>query len=238
MRSLVVALVLAGSSTAFAQAPGDTDVAPAGPMPAQPVLVVAAPDVVPVMAHRLSVGLDVGGVGLTPKGATQATSFGLGELAIRYRLGRHLELSVSAGGGQQQLPDGTQGDLQVSEGVLGARWYFRPEHRWNWFVSGGFGGLAVADKAATDQDRSDATRPLGELGIGVARRWNHLAIDAEFRAIGVGATKASTDDMVAPASKSTGTGTGTTMPTSSGDLSNSDPSASGAQLTIGAAYYF
>lgn len=196
-----------------------------------------ATDHVPVMADRFSVGLSFGGVGLTPKDATTATQFGIGELALRYRLGRHLELELSGGGGQQSRSDGTQGSLVVTEGVLAARWHFRPERHWNWYVTAGLGALTVADQNASDQERNDATRPMGEFGVGVERRWRHLAIEAELRGIGVGATKGSQDAMAAPAAKSGGGGT-TTMAPPSGDLSNSDPSASGGEFTVGASYYF
>jgi hypothetical protein len=240
MRSLVVLLlVAAASSPALAQAPGD--VQPGAPAPVTPVAPVVAcacgaPDFVPVMADRWSVGFAVGGLGLTPKGSSTATQFGIGELAFRYRLGLHLELQAAVGGGSEsQQQDGTSGDLAVSEAVLSARWHFRAQRRWNWYVDAGLGALTVADKDATSAQRSDASRGLFELGIGVERRFRHFALAAELHAIGVGAAKQSSATTAMPA---TSTSTSTMAAPPSSAISNADPSASGAELTFGASYYF
>jgi opacity protein-like surface antigen len=195
----------------------------------------AAPDFVPVMDNRWSVGLAVGGMGLTPKGSSTSTPFGVGVLSLRYRLGLHLELAASVGGGNESSQDGTTGNLAVSEAVLSARWHFRPQRRWSWYVDAGIGGLTVADQDATSQQRSDASRGLGEVGIGLERRFRHLALAAELQFIGVGAVKQQASTQAAmPAS----TAIATMPPPPSSAISNADPSASGAQLTFGASYYF
>jgi hypothetical protein len=234
MRSLVVLAVLLGSSTAFAQAPGE---APAIPVVDTPT--ACATQLIPVMADRWSVGLSFGGLGVTPKGATDPTRFGVGELSVRYRLGLHLELAASVMGGGETNADGTPGNLTVGGGVLAARWHFRPEHAWSWYVSAGVGGVSIADKNATQQERDDASRPLGEIGIGVERRWRHLGISAELTAIGLGPTKASSNPTAMPQSASSSSGGSGTMmaPPPSNAIDTAD-GASGAEFTIGASYYF
>jgi hypothetical protein len=217
------------TATAYAQAPGE--VAPAAPAaPAEPA--PCAPHE-SVMANRWAVGLSIGSLGLAPKDAPDAqTQFAVGQLALRFRATLHLELEAAFGGGREQLHDGSDGSHQVATGVLALRYRFAPEARWNWWLMGGIGSLAVTGTTPTDQQRRDAQRPLGELGIGVERRFRRFALDAELRAIGVGPLK-QPPAMTVPVS-----GTGTSMATSTPPASTSADRLSGGQLTIGASYYF
>jgi hypothetical protein len=220
MRSLLVMLFLLASATAFAQAPGEALI----PVHDTPTVCATAPELVPVLDNRWSIGLALGGVALTPKGGSTPSRFGLGELAFRYRLGRHLELEAAAGAGGQAQADGTPGGPELREGVLAARWHFRPEHPWSWYVGGGIGVMSIADAGVTQQQRSDAMRPLGELGVGVERRWRHLGLAAEVTAVGIGAVR---DTQAMPA---------TTARMTTG-IVDSD-TAGGVQVTAGASYYF
>ena len=67
---------ISAASVAFAQAPGEADLAPPGMAPA----VFVAPPPPPI--RRLSVGLGIGGIDLAPHSAPDATtSFSLGQIA-------------------------------------------------------------------------------------------------------------------------------------------------------------
>jgi hypothetical protein len=180
-----------------------------------------------VMANRWSIGFSVGGMSLAPKGSPdESTGFAFGELALRYRLTRHLELELSAGGGRERTADDMDGDLSIAEAALSARWRFFPEKAWNLFAMGGIGGASLVRHDATDQERSDATQPFGMLGVGVERRFSHLALQAELRAVVLGKNHADDDD---PAFENAAMSSSST----------SDPiERGGASLSVGLSYYF
>ncbi|HEV7559549.1 MAG TPA: hypothetical protein VGO00_28935, partial [Kofleriaceae bacterium] len=129
LRLIIASLFVAG--TAYAQAPGEV------PAPVAPVVVVAPPVEVPVMANRWSVGLSVGGMGLAADATPDAkTNFSIGELAVRFRATPHLEIELAVGGGRQN-DNGMDGDLQVSTAAVALRYRFMPHSRWNWYLMGG-----------------------------------------------------------------------------------------------------
>jgi hypothetical protein len=201
-RTLVFSLApLLAAPLAHAQAPGDVPpqvvvapvVAPvfvAPPAAPAPAAVPATPAVIcreSVLAHRWSVGLSLGSMSLAPDSDPEReTQFAVGELALRFRATRRFELELSVGGGREQTADAQQGDNEVTAAALAARYRFRPEAAWNWFVMAGVGGAAITRHDASDQEREDAMQPLGMLGVGIERRFRRLALQAEARAIGIG----------------------------------------------------
>jgi hypothetical protein len=227
---------------AHAQAPGEV-----APVVVQPVVVapvVVAPVVAPadvactrredgresVMANRWSVGFSVGGMSLAPKDSPDDhTGFTIAELALRYRLTRHFELEASAGGGRERTADDMDGDLAVTAFGLSARYRFMPEAAWNLFAMGGIGGASVTRHDATDQERDDALQPFGMLGVGIERRFHHVALQAELRAIGMG--KSHDDQRDPPVAEARAMPVTTT--TSSPDIERS-----GASFSVGLSYYF
>jgi len=219
---IAATLVLSSAATAHAQAPGET-------LPPPP----AGPAHESVMANRWAVGLSIGGLGVAPQSASDAKSnFDVGELSLRFRATLHLEIEAAFGGGRERLSDGTQGDNQASFGTLGLRYRFMPEDPWNVWVMGALGGMTVASQSATDSQKSGAGRSLGELGVGLERRFEHFALQAELRLVTTGAQKDPTAAsggtvMVAP--------NGAPMPVTAATASDR---LSGGQLTIGASYYF
>jgi opacity protein-like surface antigen len=230
---------LFAASLAHAQAPGEW--APPPVAGGDGATACAAPcgcrHVESVMENRWAIGLSVGSMSLAPDGQPDSkTSFGVGELALRFRATPHLELELSAGGGREQLADNQQGSLEVNTVALAARYRFNPEGAWNWFVMGGIGGASVTLHDATQKERDDATHPLGMLGVGVERRFHHFALQAELRAIGIGDKKTSDPAMAAPppATDATAMTTTVTPPTTT---SPSDKQ-SGGVFTIGLSYYF
>ncbi len=247
LRALLI--IAASASTALAQAPGDME--PQDPQVMGPSMVTPAAEAPPpcawaaaphesVMAHRWAVGLSLGHLSLAPRDTPDGkTDFGVGELALRFRATRHLELELAIGGGRQQAQDGTQGDLDVKTGMLGVRWRFLPEHRWNIFASGGIGGIEIAQHGADAQTFKDAERPMMELGVGLERRWRHFALQAELRAISAGPQKDSTV-MAQPAGTAPAPTTTTTTqpPAPTPTMSATPDNMTGAVLTIGASYYF
>jgi len=243
------------AATAHAQAPGDQldpaeagapategpiEMTPAAPPPparvAPPIAPAPAPMCEcglvrvarePLMANRWSVGLSGGGMGLKADGSTHTTSFGVGELAVRFRATPHLELEVTAGGGREQLDNGMEGDLEVAMFAGSLRYHINPYDQWNWFVMGGVGAAAVTFHDVSDQERKDATHPMGMLGVGVERRFNHFALQAELRAIGI-ADKKTDREMSAVALPGGGEPT-----TNAANMKQS-----GGELTIGGSWYF
>ena len=240
------------AATAHAQAPGDqlepaaadepategpieiTPAAPPAPAMVAPTMGPAAAPCgmvrvarAPLMANRWSVGLSAGGMSLKPDGSNDTTSFGVGELAVRFRATPHLELEVSAGGGREQLDNGMEGKLEVATFAGALRYHINPYDSWNWFVMGGVGAAAVTFHDASDQQRKDATHPMGMLGIGVERRFNHFALQAELRGIGIADKK--TDHEMAAVS----------LPGGGEPTTNAaNMKQSGGELTIGGSWYF
>ena len=258
LRTLALSLApLLAGSLAHAQAPGDIApqvvvapvVAPVivAPSPAAAPAPTVAPVIAPaptttvlcggggeesVMANRWAVGFSLGSMSLAPDAQPDdKTAFALGELALRFRATRHFELELAVGGGRERTADNQDGELAVSTALLAARYRFRPEAAWNWFVTGGLGGAAVTRHDATDQERQDATQPVAMLGVGVERRFRHFAIQAEARAIGIG--DKARDDAPMPATDPA-TAEMTTAPPSP----VVDQKRAGGSLSIGLSYYF
>jgi opacity protein-like surface antigen len=229
---------LLASSLAYAQAPGEfVPPPPAGPAPENPC---AAPcggcsHAESVMENRWAVGLSLGQMSLAPDGQSDnQTVFGLGELSLRFRATPHFELELAVGGGREQLADNQEGDLEVNTAMIAARYRFRPEAAWNWYVMGGLGGASITRHDATKQERDDATQPLGMLGIGLERRFHHFALQAEARAIGIGDKNHNDDKMIEPTPVAEPGG----MATVETPTATPSQKQSGGSLTIGLSYYF
>lgn len=254
LRAAAAALfaIAATAATASAQAPGDVPLAPPGEVAPSgaPGMIVVAPARPSVMANRWAIGLSVGSLSLAPKATPDdKTDFGVGELSLRFRATLHLELELAVGGGRQNNPDGTQGNLEAHTGMLDLRYRFAAEDHWNWWIMGGIGGISVVPYGATGQQVNDANRSLGMLGIGVEHRWSQFAIHAELSAVGVGPSQnANVQPVVSQPPSTTGgapaPGTTTTQPMppppapAPGMTSTPDDRLSGGQFTIGASYYF
>jgi len=240
---LVALIPLLVAATAHAQAPGE--VAPEGPIapPGMAAPVAADPCAcsagIPVMANRWAVGLSVGSLSIAPKDQPDAkTEFGVGELSLRYRATLHLELELALGGGREKLQDGSQGALETNVAMLGLRYRFAAQRPWNWWLGGSFGSISVTRNGATDQEKQDAQRPLGALAIGIERRWQRFALQAELRGFGVGPSQnqAKATPVTVPAG--TTMPGGSTMPPPPPPPTAPSDQQSGGMLTIGASYYF
>lgn len=176
-----------------------------------------------VMANRWAVGLSAGSLTLAPEGSPDDhTSFATGELSVRFRATPHLEFEALAGGGRQRIND-MDGDLAIGMFAVSARYHFRPEAPWNWYVMGGVGAAAVTRHDATDEEIDNATQPLGMLGVGVERRFRHLALQAELRGVGLG--KREEDRMTAAR-------------VAEPIVTPANEARSGGSFTLGGAYYF
>ena len=196
MKLLAIAIPLLVAATAHAQAPGEmTPMTPgpgAGPSAVEPC--AYASERIPVMANRWAVGLSVGSLSIAPKDSPDAkTEFAVGQLSLRYRATYHLEVELALAGGQEKLQDGTQGDREVNTGLIGVRYRFAADRKWNWWVGAGVGSVSVTRVGATDQERNDAQRPIGALSIGLEHRWHQFALNAELRGFGVGERDTASD---------------------------------------------
>jgi hypothetical protein len=198
---IAFALLVALAGSASADAPGE--------------YVVVAPAPAPVgrdvMADRWAVGLGVGSIGLAAPNATTSTNYGVAELSLRFRATPHLELEASFAGGDSQ-----DKSTSLGAGALALRYRFHPREDWNVWFMGGLGAVTIQ----TEADMTRVERPMIEAGAGIERRFGHLALQAELRAIGTGEPKQ--PQTVARAA--------TAMP--------SDETLAGGELTLGASFYF
>jgi hypothetical protein len=241
-----LAPILAASS-AYAQAPGEYDpyyapappssYAPApAPAPANPCSYAEAPR--SWMVDRVAIGLSLGSMSVSPDEAPEGTEtqFRIGELALRYRMSRRLELEFALSGGREVLESSEDGDLAAGSVTLALRYRFRPEQRWGWWIMGGLGGTVIAPHESTEVEREGAQRPLGMMGIGVERRFRRFALQAEVRGFGLGPRKDATEDVPVAVD-----GGGAPMPVARLPASAAVTHAEelgGGTFTIGASYYF
>jgi hypothetical protein len=201
--------------------------------PTAPVPVATPPVERPL---RWSVGLGIGSVGLAPHDDPEnETDFAVGQLAVRYRATRHLEIELAVAGGREQLEGGDEGDSEVSQAVLALRYRFMPERAWNWWLMAGMGALTVASHDATDDERADAQQSTLQFGIGLERRFRRFAFQLEARAGGGGPAHEATPDVARPPAMA---GDGTEPVPVPFYPSGGREGLSGGQLTLGVNYYF
>lgn len=185
-------------ATARAQAPGE--VAPqAAPPPAPPPVAAdpcSASTGIDPMARRWAISLGIGAFTVAPEGAPEGSEaeFDTTQIALRYRASRRLEIELALSGGRQVIDDDIEGDLAHGTFMLGARYRFMPERKWNWWVSGGLGGTVIAHHTADEDERAAAQRPAASLGIGIERRFRRLAIQAELKSFAIGPRADQTGD--------------------------------------------
>ena len=249
-RLLVLALspVLA-TATAYAQAPGEVAAEPYYAQPPGAAPAPYAPEVSP-LAQRWAVGLSFGGMGIHPAGEetdpayseANESSFRTAELAIRYRASRRIEIELSLGGGREFIETddgGADGELAMGNLTVAARYRFRPEHKWNWWLMAGLGGTIVAPHVSTEEERDAMTRPHGTMGIGLERRFRRFALQIELRGVAMGAAKGS-DDVYAPQPDRPTTEPVPTPPPASLTAAEAAYSSElgGGSFTFGASYYF
>src|ERR1044071_9204555 len=147
--------LLLGATTTHAQAPGEVAVQPVVMVPESACVACGCSRAETVMARRWAVGLSLGSMTLAPDGQPDdKTAFALGELALRFRATRHLELELAVGGGRERTDDDQDGELAVSTAMLAARWRFLPEHAWNFYVMAGLGGAAGTPPARPPRGRN------------------------------------------------------------------------------------
>jgi hypothetical protein len=236
---LVLASLVLSTTAAFAQAPGDYEEGDLAPPGMAPEVASPEPAPPPVRQQRWSIGLNLGSLGVAPHTQPEnKTEFAVGQLALRYRPWRHLEIELALGGGQQKLDDGTDGELEVSTSVLALRYRFSPQRRWNWWLMAGMGSFAVTNQWASDAEKEAAVQSTLQFGVGLERRFRHFALQVEIRAVGVAPNE---EDMTYDTYPTGGANTMSTEPTKDPYPTTTTTTADGwkgGQTTIGASYYF
>ena len=173
---LALALVVAMTSVAHAQAPGEVPAAPSpnAPAPGAPTPGAPAPS---AMDRRWAVALSLSGEGMTPDGGS-STGLGVLELAGRYRVADKIELglAIDAGGG---------GSGKLTTGGLYAdlRYSLMPGQPWNVLFLGSLGAASVYGKNAADVDRKG--RGSVRIGAGIERRFGAWAIEGDLRVVSI-----------------------------------------------------
>jgi outer membrane protein with beta-barrel domain len=228
------------SATAFAQAPGEVEPTYSQPPPPvvqpapQPVVVdnpCGGCGAVDPMARRIAIGVNIGGMSVGADHATDAekAKFHTAELSVRYRFTPHFELELLLAGGRQVLDNGDDGNLAMGGGTLAARYRFRPDRSWNWWLSAGLGMTVIENHDATQQQRDDAQRGHFAFGVGLEKRFRYLALHAELKGMALGQRSDQMDT-------TKGIPTNTAPPDTT-DVRLADHLSAG-QFTIGASLYF
>ena len=229
------------SSVAYAQAPGDYYEEGSGAPGITPVVVAPTPP--PPKPRRWSVGLGIGSVNLAPHVAPEnETEFSVGQLAVRYRMTRHLELELAFAGGREQVHDEyegkREGDREVSQAVLGLRYRFNPQRKWNLWVMAGLGSLAVTHHEASDEERDYAQQSTLQFGAGLERRWSRFALQLELRAVGVAPHEREGFDDAPVVTEPTRPGMETPLPPEQDMTTYANDGMSGGQVILSGNYYF
>ena len=251
MLKVTAAMLLLGSSVAYAQAPGEYNPA-APPPPAQgygPGYGYAQPpapyeQVAPVievnsMRKRFSVSLNLGGMSLARNSDDYETSaFDVSELAFRYRLSPRLGVELSFNGGSEAPDYYGESDLSMGGGTAALQYHFRPDRAFNWYLLGGLGATIVAPTHSSQAERDDATRGHAMLGIGTEVRLSpHWALQGELRGYAIGVASA-TDENVSPPVLTDGGGMTTGVPPGATSRLSPDEGYSATQATVGVSFYF
>lgn len=188
-----VVFVLATSSHAAAQAPGEVAPSYAQPPPPQPVASDPhrASSYVEPLAHRWAIAVGLGAFSVAAEHAPEGNEvdFNNTEVALRYRATRRLELELVLTGGRQVLDNDQPGELANGGALVGARYRFMPERKWNWWISGALGGMVIEHHRSSEEARDAAQRPVAALGVGLERRFRRFAIQAELKSLSLGARK-------------------------------------------------
>lgn len=211
-------------------APVAMGVGPGG-MPAGVVMVAPAPAPEPWQQRRFGVGLRFGSMGIEDKdmaGRTmdQGQQFATGGLVARYRATRRLELELSLEHGTQQV-EGADGelyetDLELTTATASLLFHMRPQARWDWYL---LGGLGVNDRRFHgDPDELADTRAHLAVGAGLERRWEHLVLGVELRALAIGPRQEEERDVAIAAAAQ--------------PVAEEDEGLGGGQLTFSAGWFF
>jgi hypothetical protein len=228
-RLLLAALFLpALSSVASAQgAPGDcADCYVVAPVP------IAPPPPEVDLSRRIGVGLHVSSLAIANREDPDAdpTQLGGGGLQVRYRITPRWELELGLSTFREHDEEHMPIGPEMHAATLGALFHMRPGKRWDWYLVGALGGLHEGDRRDGDDDDARG-RAMAQLGIGIEHRWRRLGVGLEVRAVGIAPEEQ--DDVVRPA-RTSGTGGATTTPPVEAD----ERGDTGAQVTLGATYYF
>ncbi len=193
-RALLAASIVLVPTVAFADYDygGDYYAGPSA-TPVQPYAVAPQPAPAPQFNARWSIGFAIGGASFAPEGNPDASAdFDIGQLALRYRGWRHLELELSMGGGDQRVPEDMRGavdtEYAMAQVTLAAKYRFNVQDHWNWWLMAGVGSTTIAPKNAPDEQVQASERPHGLLGIGLEYRWTKFALQAEAKAMKLGQT--------------------------------------------------
>jgi hypothetical protein len=229
-RLLLAALIVPALSAVAVAQPGACDDCYA-PAP----VVVTAPGPELGMANRLGVGLHVASLAIANREDPEAepTHLGGGGLQVRYRLNRRWELELGFTALRETDEDGEVLDgPEIHAATVGALFHMRPGRRWDWYLLGAIGGIHVGDRRDDDHDKG---RAMAQLGIGIERRWNHLSIAAELRAVGIAPEH---DESAGREVDVAGRGAAPPPPPPPPPVRNDDRGDAGAQFQVSATYYF
>jgi hypothetical protein len=167
------------------------------------------------MDNRWALGLNLGWESLKIQhGDEQKVTFGVLEVAGRFRIRPAIEVGLSLWGG------GTAGDINLGGLYASFRYRFLAEQKWNVYGVGALGVISVAQKLASDDEKQG--RGSLRLAVGGERRFGFgLAINAELGLATI-AENAKAPDAV--------------MLSTAGQLSKYH--LGGGTLMIGVTYYF
>jgi hypothetical protein len=180
-------------------------------------------------ARRFGVGLHLASLAIASRDNPDAepTHLGGGGIQLRYQVTRRWELELGFATLREQDAEGMPIGPVIHTGTVGALYHMRPGRRWDWYLLGAIGGMHVGEHRDRD---TNPGRAMGQLGIGVERRWRRLGIGAELRAVGIA------PDQTAVAQGATTPAARTEAPPPpTEDERRGD---GGAQFSLAATYYF
>jgi hypothetical protein len=171
--------------------------------------------------QRFGLGLRLGSLGLS-QGEGSEQTYGTAGIAARYRLTRRWELELALDHGTEQREDGSAGLQELNSSTLSALFHLRPQARWDLYLLAGVGS---SERRFSDRERWDEAVPHVALGLGLERRFEHLVLGVELRALVQ--PPVIREDIAEPA-----------VGTAATSVRRQEQEAGGGQATLSASWYF
>jgi hypothetical protein len=145
----------------------------------------AQPHEEPWQQHRLGVMVRFGSLGADQRDAsgakTESQQFSTAGLNVRYRWLRRIEWEFGIDRGIERREDGQEGELVLVTATASVLFRMRPHAHWDWYLLAGLGG---SERTLTNARAQAAdARAHAAFGVGVERRFDHLVLGIDLRAL-------------------------------------------------------
>ena len=141
--------------------------------------------------HRWGIGLRMTSQGLSNESdAEDNLHLGGGGLQVRWRFAPRWGVELTMEGLRADLYDGAY-QRELENSTVAVSYHWTPYSRWDWSVLAGIGGTddtVIYRRSDGTMAEETASEVNFMLGIGLERRWTHIGVGIELRAVGYART--------------------------------------------------